>query len=267
MPVGGAGDAGPSIFGPNGPQYFSGVPNSVFRAASFRGIVPDYANIKLPVGLGGVSVQSSFVKVSDSRSGQTTIKTGLAAPPSIDRRDTETAGPNIQPSVTPAVVSQQSGAAGAVVKVTDKKQFDLLIAAGIKAVLIAKPGAAIVNTGGDSMPLDLGQILGGLGSEYINARYGQQATPQVIYANSPTIPVGMGDPGGGIPFVDVIPEPPAGCSPRDYVYKFTCDGWRWIKRRKRRRKQLVTKGDIAGLASLKGVTTGEQMKTWIATHS
>lgn len=255
-------------FGWNSMPYFSGVPLSTFRAPSFKGTIPNSLRSIFPVGLGGPSVQSSFVKVSDSRSGQTTVQTGLAAPPSIDRRDTETARINIPPVVTNQVVQQQTGSAGAVVKVTSKKQFDLLIAAGIKAVLIAKPGAAIVNTGGDSMPLDLGQILGDLGSQYISQRYGPTVTPVGTYSNQPAIPVGMGDPGGGIPFMDVIPEPPAGCSPRDYVYKYTCDGWRWIKRRKRRRKQLVTKGDIAGLAQLKGtVGAGKTMDTWIATHS
>lgn len=60
-----------------------------------------------------------------------------------------------------------------------------------------------------------------------------------------------------------------GCKPSDIVYQWDECAQDYVpkKKRKRRRKQLVTKGDIKGLAALKGVVgTGKIMETWIATH-
>lgn len=59
------------------------------------------------------------------------------------------------------------------------------------------------------------------------------------------------------------------CKPSDIVYQWDECAQTYVpkKKRKRRRKQLVTKGDIKGLAALKGVVgTGKIMETWIATH-
>lgn len=75
-------------------------------------------------------------------------------------------------------------------------------------------------------------------------------------------------PGGGIPGVDCIPEPdPSQCGPKP-VWKYSCGGYRWVYPKRRRRKQLLTNSDAAGLAKLKGlVGVGKTMDTWIATHS
>lgn len=72
----------------------------------------------------------------------------------------------------------------------------------------------------------------------------------------------------GIPFVDIISEPPqVACGPQP-VYKKVCGAYRWVIPKKRRRKQLLTNSDAAGLAKLKGlVGVGKTMDTWIATHS
>ena len=59
------------------------------------------------------------------------------------------------------------------------------------------------------------------------------------------------------------------CKPSDIVYSWDECAQEYVpkKKRKSRRKQLVTKGDIKGLAALKGVVgTGKIMETWIATH-
>ena len=62
-----------------------------------------------------------------------------------------------------------------------------------------------------------------------------------------------------------------GCNnPSDIVFKWSPQAQDYVpqKRRKRRRKQLVTQSDIKGLAALKGVVgTGKIMETWIATHA
>jgi len=81
------------------------------------------------------------------------------------------------------------------------------------------------------------------------------------------VPVGPVDDimSGELPFVDVIPNQPAGCG--NPVYKKVCGSYRWVFPRRRRRKQLVTKSDAAGLATLKGILgNGKAMDTWIATH-
>jgi len=55
---------------------------------------------------------------------------------------------------------------------------------------------------------------------------------------------------------------------KGYVLKKVCGQWRWVKQKRRRRKQLVTNGDAKGLATLKGIVgVGKTMDTWIATHS
>lgn len=76
------------------------------------------------------------------------------------------------------------------------------------------------------------------------------------------------EPGGGLPFVDCIPEPdPQKCGPKP-VWKYSCGGYRWIYPKRRRRNQLLSNSDAAGLAKLKGlVGVGKTMDTWIATHS
>ena len=71
-------------------------------------------------------------------------------------------------------------------------------------------------------------------------------------------------------FGDDQMQMPAGvCKPSDIVYSWDECAQEYVpkKKRKSRRKQLVTKGDIKGLAALKGVVgTGKIMETWIATH-
>lgn len=53
----------------------------------------------------------------------------------------------------------------------------------------------------------------------------------------------------------------------DYVLKFICSQWKWVKKRRRRSKRLATSSDIKDLSSLKGVLgDGKNLSTWIATH-
>ncbi len=53
----------------------------------------------------------------------------------------------------------------------------------------------------------------------------------------------------------------------NYVLKFSCGQWKWIKKQKRRRKRLASSSDINDLSKLKGVLgMGKSMETWIATH-
>lgn len=113
--------------------------------------------------------------------------------------------------------------------------------------------------------MDLGDTLvdlvGQLGSAAIADRFGPQQPTPVGYGPTITTPVDV-----GIPFVDVISEPPSDCS--NYAYKKVCGQYKWVKIRKRRRKRLATASDIADLAKLKGVLgQGKAMETWIATHS
>lgn len=73
------------------------------------------------------------------------------------------------------------------------------------------------------------------------------------------------------PTVTAMPGTPAAVpSPtiKQYCYKFRDGQWQLVKMRRRRRKQLATKGDLKDLAALKGILgTGKAFEVWIATHS
>lgn len=72
--------------------------------------------------------------------------------------------------------------------------------------------------------------------------------------------------GAGMVYDCASGPPPPECG-GSAVYKKVCGEYRWVYPRRRRRKQLVTKGDIKGLAALKGVLgNGKAMESWIATH-
>ncbi len=74
-----------------------------------------------------------------------------------------------------------------------------------------------------------------------------------------------------IPPVTVIPgtaTPVPVASAKSYCMKLIDGQWRMVKMRRRRRKQLATKGDLQDLAALKGILgTGKAFEVWIATHS
>lgn len=79
-------------------------------------------------------------------------------------------------------------------------------------------------------------------------------------------PPGNGNGNGG--------APPAGgngngCHPgASPVFKKVCGAYKWVTPKRRRRKMLVTQGDLKGLAALAGVLgKGKAFETWIATHS
>ena len=60
---------------------------------------------------------------------------------------------------------------------------------------------------------------------------------------------------------------PQGCSTDNMVYKKVCGQWKWVKKRKPRRKRLATASDIKDLTALKGVLgNGQALQSWIATH-
>ena len=151
----------------------------------------------------------------------------------------------------------------------------------------------LVQEGTQTMSLDLGNLLGNLGSQYISARWGTPRQPQVT---QPTMrpqgpragmalaqPVDYGNlPGWG----DVIdwgtglftPEQqqqlapaPGGvtiqgnCPPPSYCVDGKT-GKVTIKQKRRRRRRLATSSDIRDLSSLKSVLSPADLKMWIATH-
>ncbi len=123
--------------------------------------------------------------------------------------------------------------------------------------------------GGSPMALDLGNLLGQLGGEYIQAKYGQQQTVGLGQYASPTFETGatQAQPALGLPFVDVVPDQPTSCGGQ-MLWKpptATCAG-KWIKRSRRRRKRLATASDIKDIAALKATAGPAILKTWIATH-
>ena len=138
----------------------------------------------------------------------------------------------------------------------------------------------LVQEGTQTMSLDLGNLLGTLGSQYISARYGQPRPPVVT---APTI-VAQG-PQAGVAATPVnAPAIIAGGlgAAAGELYDFFTDDQkaqlangnmridpitgRLCKKHRRRRRRLATTSDIKDLAALKSVLSPADLKTWIATH-
>jgi len=139
----------------------------------------------------------------------------------------------------------------------------------------------LVQKGKQTMSLDLGNLLGTLGSSYIQARYGTPRQPQVM---APTIrPQG---PRAGVAAQPVVLETLPEMASDVYDYFFTDEqkqslsqmpnagkvqidprtGRVSVCRNRKRRKRLATTSDIKDLAALKSVLSPADLKTWIATH-
>ena len=139
----------------------------------------------------------------------------------------------------------------------------------------------LVQEGTQTMSLDLGNLLGTLGSSYIQARYGTPRQPQVM---APTIrPQG---PRAGVAAQPVVLETLPEMASDVYDYFFTDEqkqslsqmpnagkvqidprtGRVSVCKNRRRRKRLATTSDIKDLAALKSVLSPADLKTWIATH-
>jgi hypothetical protein len=139
----------------------------------------------------------------------------------------------------------------------------------------------LVTKGTQTMSLDLGGLLGTLGTSYIEARYGGPRVPQVM---APTIrPQGPRAGVAGQPvYLETLPQLAEGV----YDYFFTDEqkqslsqmpnagkvqidpqtGRVSVCKTRRRRKRLATTSDIKDLAALKSVLSPADLKTWIATH-
>jgi len=151
----------------------------------------------------------------------------------------------------------------------------------------------LVQEGTQTMSLDLGNLLGNLGSQYISARWGTPRQPQVmaptIQAQGPMAGVAatpVNVPaiiGGGLGALgqqayDFFTEDqqaqlpvPGGvqitgnCPPPSYCVDGKT-GKVTIKQKRRRRRRLATSSDIRDLSSLKSVLSPADLKMWIATH-
>lgn len=137
----------------------------------------------------------------------------------------------------------------------------------------------LVKKGTQTMSLDLGNLLGTLGSSYIQARYGQPQPPTILpgapYGNQPIVAQG---PRAGVAPTPVLAGPnlmDLGQQGYDYFFgdstvpkNMTIDPvtGRLCKKQRRRRKRLATTSDIKDLAALKSVLSPADLKTWIATH-
>lgn len=151
----------------------------------------------------------------------------------------------------------------------------------------------LVKEGTQTMSLDLGNLLGNLGSQYISARWGTPRGPQVMaptmQAQGPsagvlnptpvdwpsltTIPGQLYDyytsnqgstlPGPAAPNGGVTIN--GNCPPPSYCVDGKT-GKVTIKQKRRRRRRLATSSDIRDLSSLKSVLSPADLKMWIATH-
>lgn len=151
----------------------------------------------------------------------------------------------------------------------------------------------LVKQGTQTMSLDLGNLIGNLGSQYISARWGGGG--QKMVTNPPFMPQG---PRGGVlnttpvdfPSLTTIPGQiydyytsnqgsgnlPTIPTPGDVTITGSCPppsycvdgktGKVTIKQKRRRRRRLATSSDIRDLSSLKSVLSPADLKMWIATH-
>lgn len=148
--------------------------------------------------------------------------------------------------------------------------------------VLAPTATSRLQTTTASKPMDLGKLITDLGSQYIQTRYAPTTgNTGTIFGQSapaflPPAVIGGAAAGAaaagldmGLPFVDVIPQPPsANCGGGKPVYKYHCGEYKWVYPKRRRRKALATQSDLKSLAALKGVLgQGKAFEVWIATHS
>jgi len=135
----------------------------------------------------------------------------------------------------------------------------------------------LVQKGTQTMSLDLGNLLGTLGSSYIQARYGQPKPQQSLQLPVPpyVTPIMPQGPRAGVAATPVDTLFEMGQEGYDYFFgngqapkNMTIDPvtGRLCKKQRRRRKRLATTSDIKDLAALKSVLSPADLKTWIATH-
>lgn len=209
----------------------------------------------LPVGMGGVSVLESGNVLSEVSKQAEIVSTATTVDPAIDRRDLPPTEVLVQPMIETIddptgrafsnTVQQQMVAEGwtwtdGVWSRTVTETADPVVA----------PTTTTTTTGGS---MDLGALVTDLATTYIQTKYAPTSTPTVQTVDY-TIP-GLGlnvDP------LDLFTDPVTGVVTA--ATKKKC--------KRRRRKRLATKSDIADLAALKAILgNGESFKTWIATHA
>lgn len=124
--------------------------------------------------------------------------------------------------------------------------------------------------------MDLGDFFSGvvdLGLGYFGSKTNAPPPTMGFLPNNPNVTTGFVDPTGmGGPVGTARPTLPTGAAPQlcgpSPVWKKVCGTYKWVYPKRRRRKQLITQSDAAGLAKLKGIVgQGKTMEIWIATHS
>jgi len=97
---------------------------------------------------------------------------------------------------------------------------------------------------------------GGAGTAFFP---GGPATGPVPAPGTSVVPTVINQPGPG------AASCANGASP---VWKKVCGQYKWVYPKRRRRKRLASKGDLADIAALKGILGGgKAFEVWIATHS
>lgn len=111
------------------------------------------------------------------------------------------------------------------------------------------PGNVVVNTppinpSSEPPPMDLGSVFGDLilsaGQAYINKELGM---------NNPTVTNFVDNTPDVLPGVDIVSQSPG----KDYIYKQVCGQWKWVKKRKRRCKRLLTDAQARDLQTLMSI--------------
>jgi len=128
------------------------------------------------------------------------------------------------------------------------------------------------------MGLDLGSLIGTVAGSYFNAKYSGGTRPGLPIQTMAGFPplstiTGIPDsaplpltPALGLPFADIVMDAPSAKMVWDPAAN--CGAGKWLRKRRRRHRNLATRGDIKDLSALKGVLgQGKLLEVWIATHS
>ncbi len=121
----------------------------------------------------------------------------------------------------------------------------------------------------ETTPMDVGQIAVTLGKAWIEQRWPgqpvdwreQAGSSFENYARENPLPV-------DVPFVDVIPEPNSSCAAAHQVWdpRANCGKGKWIKKRSRRRRKIITQAEAGQLQTLFATAgkNSEITKIWLA---
>jgi len=110
---------------------------------------------------------------------------------------------------------------------------------------------------------DLGSLITDLGTTYIESRWGDRAggAPSAATSLLGGITQGLVD----MPGIEVVSQPPV-ANGKGMIYDpaANCGNGKWIQKRRRRRRSIMTNAEAAQLLKATSVLKGKQLEIWLA---